>query len=135
MVGWSRVGGWWGIWQREQVRSRRILCGERRGDRWCGRRVGKNALVEYNVTGDDDAMSGEIVAAITFVLEWIAKKDAPSGAGREFVGGSGIKVRVTKTPKHVEVIIGGVNAVKHVVGSMTMNGAGGTPVKKIGGDM
>lgn len=63
------------------------------------------------MTGHYNAMHGEIIAAIAFVLERVAKKYAAGGAWREFVVGGGVKVWVAKAPKDAKMIVRRVNAV------------------------
>ena len=67
------------------------------------------------------------------MLEGIAEKNTASGARREFVGTCGIKVGVAKTTKDANMIVGGVNVVQHVVGSMTVNRVRWMSVQEVGG--
>jgi hypothetical protein len=55
--------------------------------------------MKNHVSRDDQAVCGEIKAAIAFVIRGVAKKDTPGGSGAELMG-SGGGVGITRTAKH-----------------------------------
>lgn len=57
-------------------------------------------MVKNNVPRDDDTMRGEVVATVPLLFEGIAEKNAPGGAGREFVRHCGGEVGKTKATKN-----------------------------------
>jgi hypothetical protein len=57
-------------------------------------------LIKNHVSRDDQAVYGEIKAAIAFVIRRVAKEDTPDGSGTELMGSGGGGVRITRTAKH-----------------------------------
>jgi hypothetical protein len=57
-------------------------------------------LIKNHVSRDDQAICGEIKAAIAFVIRRVAKEDTPGGSGAELMGSGGGGVRITRTAKH-----------------------------------
>jgi hypothetical protein len=60
----------------------------------------KAGLIKNHVSRDDQAVCGEIKAAIAFVIRRVAKEDTPGGPGAELMGSGGGGVRITRTAKH-----------------------------------
>jgi hypothetical protein len=60
--------------------------------------------------GYDNFARGEIKAAITLLLSGITNENTPRGARGRFMRASGIGVRVAKTSKSAEMVIGGMDA-------------------------
>jgi hypothetical protein len=60
----------------------------------------KAGLMKNHVSRDNQAVCGEIKAAIAFVIRGVAKKDTPGGFGAELMG-SGGGVGITRTAKHM----------------------------------
>jgi hypothetical protein len=58
-------------------------------------------LIKNHVSRDDQAVCGEIKAAIAFVIRRVAKEDTPGGSGAELMGSGGGDVRITRTAKHL----------------------------------
>ena len=57
--------------------------------------IWKYGFVENDVTGNDNASSGEVVAPVPFVFQWVTKENTRRGARGEFVVHGGIEVRET----------------------------------------
>jgi hypothetical protein len=70
-----------------------------------GARKGKHIFVEDDVTGDDDAMGGEVKTAIPLVVKGVAKEDAARGAGRQLMRSSNGSVGIVGIAKHVEGVV------------------------------
>jgi hypothetical protein len=60
----------------------------------------KAGLIKNHVSRDDQAVCGEIKAAIAFVIRRVAKEDTPGGSGAELMGSGGGGVRITRTTNH-----------------------------------
>jgi hypothetical protein len=60
----------------------------------------KAGLIKNHVSRDNQAVCGEIKAAIAFVVRRVAKEDTPGGSGAELMGSGGGGVRITCTAKH-----------------------------------
>ena len=56
--------------------------------------IQKNCFVENNVSGNDNATSGEVVAPVSFVFQGITKKNTRRGARGELVVHGGVEVWV-----------------------------------------
>jgi hypothetical protein len=56
---------------------------------------GKGSFIKDDMPRDDDAIGGEVKAAVSFVMVGIAKKDAQGRPGGEFVRGYGGQVGIT----------------------------------------
>jgi len=65
----------------------------------------KGSFIEDDMPRDDDSFSGEIKAAISFVMSGVAKEGTESGVGSEFVDCSGREVRVTFVAKDPKMIV------------------------------
>jgi hypothetical protein len=59
------------------------------------------------MSGDDQAVCQEIKAAIAFVVGRVAQKDTSGGAWEELMWRSGSHVRVARTTKDVQMLVGG----------------------------
>jgi hypothetical protein len=59
------------------------------------------------MSGDDQVVCLEIKAAIAFVVSRVAQEDTPSGAWGELMWRSGSRVRVTRTTKDAQMLVGG----------------------------
>jgi hypothetical protein len=57
--------------------------------------------------GDDQAVCREIKAAIVFVVGRVAQEDTPGGAWGELMWCNGSRVRVARTTKDVQMLVGG----------------------------
>jgi hypothetical protein len=62
------------------------------------------------MTGHDGFARGKIKAVIAFLLSGIANENTPRGAKGKFMRASDIGVRVAKTSKGAEMVIGGMDA-------------------------
>jgi hypothetical protein len=59
------------------------------------------------MSGDDQAVCREIKATIAFVVGRVAQEDTPGGAWGELMWRSGSRVRVARTTKDAQMLIGG----------------------------
>jgi hypothetical protein len=59
------------------------------------------------MSGDDQAVYREIKAVIAFVVGRVAQEDTPGGAWGELIWRGGSHVRVARTTKDVQMLIGG----------------------------
>jgi hypothetical protein len=57
-------------------------------------------LIKNHMSRDDQAVCGEIKAAIAFVIRRVVKEDTPGGSGAELMGSGGGGVRIARTTKH-----------------------------------
>ena len=64
------------------------------------------------MSGDNEAICGEVKAAISFVVGGITEEDAACGPRGEFVRGSGGGVGVTSAAENPKVLVGGCCAEK-----------------------
>jgi hypothetical protein len=83
---------------------------------WGGASKGKHIIVEDDVTGDDDAMGGEVKTTIPLVAMGVAREEAASGAGRQLMRSSSGSVGLAGTTEHAEVVVGGGYVVQGEVG-------------------
>jgi hypothetical protein len=75
-----------------------------------------NTSSSKDVTGNDDAIGGEVKTVIPLVVRGVAKEEAASGAWRQLMRSSSGSVGIAGTAEHAEVAIGGVCAVQGKVG-------------------
>jgi hypothetical protein len=59
------------------------------------------------MSGDDQAVCQEIKATIAFVVGRVAQKDTSGGAWEELMWCNGSRVRVARTTKDVQMLVGG----------------------------
>jgi hypothetical protein len=59
------------------------------------------------MSGDDQTVCLEIKAAVTFVVGRVAQEDTPGGAWGELMWCSGSRVRVARTAKDAQMLVGG----------------------------
>jgi hypothetical protein len=97
---------------------------------WGGASKGKHIFVENDVTGDDDAMGGEIKTMIPLVVRRVAKEEAASGAWRQLMGSRSGSVRVAGTSEHAEVVVGGDCAVQGEVGGGVVTAFDGRQLRR-----
>jgi hypothetical protein len=102
---------------------------------WGGASKGKHIFVENDVTGDDDAMGGEVMTAIPLVDRRVAKEEATSGAWRQLMGSSSGSVRVAGTSEHAKVVVGGGCVVQGEVGGGVAHRLRWEAVEEVGGDV
>jgi hypothetical protein len=74
---------------------------------WGGASKEKHIFVEDDVTGDDDAMGGEVKTTIPLVVRGGAKEEAASGAWRQLMRSSSGSVGIACTAEHAEWGVGG----------------------------
>jgi hypothetical protein len=100
---------------------------------WGGASKGKHIVVENDMTGDDDAMGGEVKTTIALVVRRVAKEEAASGAWRQLMWSSSGSVRVAGTSEHAEVVVGGGCAVQGEVGGGVAHRLRWEAVEEVGG--
>jgi hypothetical protein len=61
-----------------------------------------NTILSKIMMIGDDSLCEWIIAPVAFAFEWIKKENTSSGAGKQFVLGSGCLVGITKAAKHTE---------------------------------
>jgi hypothetical protein len=59
------------------------------------------------MSGDDQLVCREIKEAIAFVIDRVAQKDTPGGVWGELMRRSGSHVRVARTTKDAQKLVGG----------------------------
>jgi hypothetical protein len=59
------------------------------------------------MSGEDQAVCREIKAAIAFVVCRVAQEDTPGGAWGELMWHSGSRVRLARTTKDTQMLVGG----------------------------
>jgi hypothetical protein len=59
------------------------------------------------MSGDDQTVCREIKAAITFVVSRVAQKGTTGGAWGELIWRSDSRVRVARTTKDTQMLVGG----------------------------
>jgi hypothetical protein len=64
------------------------------------------------MSGDDDAVGGEIEAPITFVISGVSEEDTSSVLGGQFVGSLCREVGIANTTEYAQVLILGCDAIK-----------------------
>jgi len=72
----------------------------------------KRCLIEDNMAGNDDPISGEVKAPVALVIRWIAKECTESRARGKLVGSGGRKVRIAGAPERSKIMIGGEAAME-----------------------
>jgi hypothetical protein len=98
---------------------------------WMGRGgEGKNRLIKNHVSGDHEAISGEVEAAIAFMVVRIAEEDTRCGVRSKLVGCGGRHVRVTRAGKHTKMLIRWGRAEQSEVRAQHTNGLGREPVEQ-----
>jgi hypothetical protein len=108
-----------------------------KGERQC-------CFVENNVTGDDDAVCGEVEAPVALVVRRIANKGKQGRAGSELVWSGGGEVGVAGAPESLKLTVGGKSAMEseersaHVQGlgwkMIDEEGGGGKTISLVGGE-
>jgi hypothetical protein len=73
---------------------------------------GKGCLVEDNVAGNDDPVSGEVKTPVALVIRWITKESTESRARGKLVRSGGRKVGIAGAPKRSKIMIGGEAAME-----------------------
>jgi hypothetical protein len=68
---------------------------------------GKLSSSKNHMSGDYQAVYREIKAAIAFVVDRVAQEDTPGGAWGELMWCNGSCVRVARTTKDVQMLVGG----------------------------
>jgi hypothetical protein len=74
--------------------GRRCRCPRRHIPEW------KIVLIEVNMSGDDDAPSGWVIAAIALGVHGVTHEHAGCRAGCQFMSSSGGQIWITQAPKH-----------------------------------
>ena len=92
----------------------------------------KRILIKDDVSRDENSISGEIQAPITFVIGGIAEEHTKGGARRELVGSSSREVRVADASEDPKVIVGRGFPEEGEVGSTMGKGFGGETIQKVG---
>jgi hypothetical protein len=69
------------------------------------RQRGEAVLVKNHVSRDDQAVYGEIKAAVAFVIREVAKEDTPGRARSELMRHGCSGVRVTRAAENLEMLI------------------------------
>lgn len=82
------------------------------------------------MTRDNDFVSDEIEASVTFVLRRVAKEYALDGARCEFMWSGGREVGKAAASEDTEVIVGGWRAEQSLVRCLVVQGFGGVEVKE-----
>jgi hypothetical protein len=59
------------------------------------------------MSGDDQAVCREIETAIAFMVDRVAQEDTPGGVGGELMWHGGSRVRVARTTKDTQMLVGG----------------------------
>jgi len=85
------------------------------------------------VSGDQQAIGGEIETPIPLVIGGVPKKDTASRAGRKLVRSCGGEVRVAGAPEDTQVLVGGSGAEQGKVRSGGTERLGGKAVQQVGG--
>jgi hypothetical protein len=62
------------------------------------------------------------------VLARVSQENTTGRAWREFVVGGGVEVRVAKTPKHSEMVVGGRHTIKAEMRGVELDGTRRTQV-------
>ena len=89
------------------------------------------SLIKNHVSRDDQAVCGEIKAAIAFVFGRVAKENTPGGPGTELIGSGGGGVRITRIAKNSDVLVGRWRAKKGHVRTSRLNRLGGETIEKV----
>lgn len=92
----------------------------------------KRILIKDDVSGDENSISGEIQAPISFVIGGIAEEHTKGGARRELVGSSSREVRVAGASEDPKMIVGRGFPEEGEVGSTVGKGFGGETIQKVG---
>jgi hypothetical protein len=85
---------------------------------------GKNHLIKNHMSGDHEAISGEVKATIAFMMVKIAEEDTECGARSKHVGCGGWHVRVARAAKHMKMLIHRGSAEQSEVRAWCTNGLG-----------
>jgi len=85
------------------------------------------------VSGNNDTVSGEIKAPISFVVSRVTKEGAQGRARSKFVWGSGCEIGIASAAKHSKLMVGGMEVVEGEERGGHMQCFGGETVDEIGG--
>jgi hypothetical protein len=91
---------------------------------------GKNHLIKNHMSKDHEAISGEVKAAIAFMVVEIVEEDTKCRARSKLVGCGGRHVRVTCATKHTKMLIRWGSAKQSEVQARRMNGLGRETVEQ-----
>jgi hypothetical protein len=89
------------------------------------------SLIKNHVSRDDQAVCGKIKATIAFVFGRVAKEDTPGGPGTELIGSGGGGVRITRTARNPEVLVGRWRAKEGHVRTGRLNRLGGETIEEV----
>jgi hypothetical protein len=93
----------------------------------------KSASSMVDVTRDQETRSGEVKTLVPFVIRVVPEEDTTSRARSKLMGNNGRKVRVARTPKNMNMVIGGSGAKKSKCGCTSR--CSRKAIKKVGGDV
>jgi len=85
------------------------------------------------MTGDDDAVCGEVEAPVALVVKRIANKGAQGRSWSELVRSGGGEVGVAGAPKSPKVMVGGESAMESEKRSAHVQGLGWETIDEEGG--
>jgi hypothetical protein len=96
---------------------------------------GKGGLIEHHMARDEDPSGGKVKTPVPLVIRRVPEEDTESGAVVQLVGRSDSGVGVTRTPKHVEVIVPRRGTKEGVVWRGSGTGSGRKTVEEVGGSL